>query len=469
MTTTTATLDPALTADSPAPDLRTALPGPIAAAVIARDVAVTSPSLTRVYPLVVRRGRGCVVEDVDGNRFLDLNAGIAVVAAGHAHPEVNAAIHAQVDDVLHYCASDFHLPSYVELSERLAALAPMPSATKGVRTFLCNSGTEAVEAALKLARHHTGRPNAIAFFGAFHGRSLGSLSLTASKSRQRAGFGIVTPGSFHAPYWNPYAEDELTGADYIEQVLFKRLTHPDDVAAIFVEPIQGEGGYIVPPDAWLADLRALCDRHAIMLVVDEVQSGIGRTGTMWACQRADGSVIAEPDIMCIGKGLASGLPLAGIVARAEIMDWEPGGHGSTFGGNPVACAAATATIDLVERELASNAATVGGHLLAALRTLQRSRPSIQQVRGRGLMIGIDLPDHDAAEALQEACFRRGLLTLTCGERTLRLAPPLVLTVEQADVAVAIIADELRSPATPCTARAADGRSLADARSLASET
>ena len=305
--------------------------------------------------------------------------------------------------------------------------------------FLCNSGTEAVEAALKLARHHTGRPNAIAFFGGFHGRSLGSLSLTASKARQRAGFGIVTPGAFHAPYADPYDGDALTGAAYIEQVLFKRLTDPSDVAAIFVEPIQGEGGYIVPPAGWLADLRRLCDEHGILLVLDEVQSGVGRTGTMWAAEH-DGVV---PDIMCVGKGLASGLPLAGIVARPAVMDWEPGGHGSTFGGNPVACAAALATLDLVEAELAANAAAVGA--LPARRpgrAAGRASPLIEQVRGRGLMIGIDLPDHDTAVALEQACFERGLLVLTCGERSVRLAPPLVVTREQADAAVAILADAL---------------------------
>jgi 4-aminobutyrate aminotransferase len=418
----------------PAPAIITELPGPRAQAIIARDEAVTSPSLTRVYPLVVRRARGCVIEDVDGNRFLDFNAGIAVTAAGHAHPSVNAAIHAQVDDILHYCSSDFYLPAYADLCERLAALAPMQPA----RVFLSNSGTEAVEAALKLARHHTGRPNVIAFFGAFHGRSLGSLSLTASKSRQRAGFGITTPGSYHAPYFDPYDAAALTGAAYIEQVLFKRLTEPDDVAAVFVEPLQGEGGYIVPPAGWLADLRALCDEHGIVLVIDEVQSGIGRTGTMWACQH-DG---VEPDIMCIGKGLASGMPLAGIIARSEIMDWEPGGHGSTFGGNPVACAAATATIDLVEAELASNAARVGDHLLARLGELAADQPLVEQVRGRGLMIGIDLPDHDTAVAVERSCFDNGLLVLTCGDRSIRMAPPLVVTVEQADVAVDILAKVL---------------------------
>jgi 4-aminobutyrate aminotransferase len=426
-----------LTADSAAPDLRTGLPGPNAAAIIARDEQVTSRSLTRVYPLVVRRGRGCVIEDVDGNRFLDFNAGIAVAAAGHGHPDVNAAIHAQVDDVLHYCSSDFYLPAYAELSERLARLAAIRGA---VKSYLCNSGTEAVEAALKVARHHTRRPNVIAFLGAFHGRSLGSLSLTASKARQRSGFGIVTPGSFHAPYWDPYDAAAVTGAAYIEQVLFAKLTDPADVAAIFVEPIQGEGGYIVPPAGWLAALRELCDRHGILLVFDEVQSGVGRTGTMWACQH-DG---VEPDIMCVGKGLASGLPLAGIIARAEVMDWEPGGHGSTFGGNPVACAAANATLELVENGLADNAAKVGGYLSSALTEAAAALPFIEQVRGRGLMIGIDAPDHDAAEALQEACFRRGLLTLTCGERSLRLAPPLVVTVEQADTAVDIIRDAVAS-------------------------
>jgi 4-aminobutyrate aminotransferase len=423
-----------LRADSVAPALITELPGPRAREVIARDEAVTSPSLTRVYPLVVRRGRGCVVEDVDGNRFLDFNAGIAVVAAGHAHPAVNRAIHAQVDDVLHYCSSDFYLPAYADVSARLAALAPMPEA----RVFLSNSGTEAVEAALKLARHHTGRPNVIAFLGAFHGRSLGSLSLTASKSRQRAGFGIATPGSYHAPFADPYNSPGPTGADYIEEVLFTKLTAPTDVAAIFVEPIQGEGGYVVPPAGWLARLRALCDEHDILLVADEVQSGIGRTGKMWALEH-DG---VQPDIMCVGKGLASGLPLAGIVARSDVMDWEPGGHGSTFGGNPVACAAALATLELVEDELAANAATVGDHLLRALAELEDRQPLIEQVRGRGLMIGIDLPDHDTAAALERACFERGLLVLTCGDRSIRLAPPLVVTRGQADTALSIMDEAL---------------------------
>jgi 4-aminobutyrate aminotransferase len=435
MTITDQTTDrAALSADVLAPDVVTELPGPRARAVIALDEAVTSPSLTRVYPLVVRRGRGCVIEDVDGNRFLDFNAGIAVAAAGHAHPAVNAAIHAQVDDVLHYCSSDFYLPAYADVCARLAASAPLADP----RVFLSNSGTEAVEAALKLARHHTGRPNVIAFLGAFHGRSLGSLSLTASKSRQRAGFGILTPGTFHAPFADPYGGDGPTGARYIEEVLFAKLTAPADVAAVFVEPIQGEGGYVVPPPGWLAELRQLCDEHGILLVADEVQSGVGRTGRMWAVEH-DG---IAPDIMCVGKGLASGMPLAGIVARADVMDWEPGGHGSTFGGNPVACVAALATLDLVERELAANAATVGEHLLAGLTALQERQPLVEQVRGRGLMIGVDVPDHDTAVALEQACFQRGLLVLTCGERSIRLAPPLVVTSGQADTALSIMEDAL---------------------------
>nr|MBA3984882.1 aminotransferase class III-fold pyridoxal phosphate-dependent enzyme [Acidimicrobiia bacterium] len=246
--------------------------------------------------------------------------------------------------------------------------------------------------------------------------------------------GILTPGSFHAPFFDPYDDTALTGAGYIEQVLFKKLTDPSDVAAIFVEPIQGEGGYIVPPTGWLADLRRLCDEHGIVLVMDEVQSGVGRTGTMWASEHEG----VQPDIMCIGKGLASGMPLAGIVARSEVMDWEPGGHGSTFGGNPVACAAAVATLDLVESELAANAKAVGEHLLTALGSLAETWPMIGQVRGRGLMIGIDLPDHDTAAAVELACYEHGLLVLTCGERSIRLAPPLVVSTEQADTAVEIL-------------------------------
>jgi 4-aminobutyrate aminotransferase len=425
-------------APSDAPRLITELPGPRARAVIERDERFSSPSLTRVYPLVVSHGEGTVLEDVDGNRFLDFNAGIAVNASGHAHPHVTAAIHAQVDQCLHYCSSDFYHPTYAALCERLAATAP--AGMGPTRVFLANSGTEAVEGALKLVRHHTRRPNVIAFYGAFHGRSLGSLSLTASKAKYRSGFGIVTPGSYHAPF---AFDGELTGADYIEKVLFQRMTEPGDVAAIFVEPVQGEGGYIVPPPGWLAAIRDLCDRHGILLVMDEVQSGIGRTGTMWACEH-DGVV---PDIITAGKGLASGLPLSAIIARDEIIQWAPGKHGSTFGGNPVACAAAIATLDLVEQGLSHNAATIGEHLLAGLRELQTAQPIITEVRGRGLMIGFDVTDHDTAVAIEQACFERGLLVLTCGQRGIRLAPPLVVTARQADTALSIIGDACEAVAS----------------------
>jgi 4-aminobutyrate aminotransferase len=413
------------------PRIITELPGPRARVIIEQDERYSSPSLTRVYPLVVARGEGAVIEDVDGNRFLDFNAGIAVNATGHGHPVVNAAVHAQVDACLHYCSSDFYHPSYAELCERLALSAP--DGMGDAKVFLANSGTEAVEGALKLARHHTGRPNVIAFYGAFHGRSLGSLSLTSSKAKYRSGFGIVTPGSYHAPF--AYAA-EVTGADYIEQVLFHHMTEPSDVAAIFVEPIQGEGGYIVPPAGWLQALRDLCDRHDILLVMDEVQSGIGRTGTMWACEH-EGVV---PDIITAGKGLASGMPLSAIIARDSIMQWAPGKHGSTFGGNPVACAAAIATLDLVEGELAANAAARGEQLMSGLRDLQERFPIIGEVRGRGLMIGFDLVDHDMAEAFEQACFERGVLALTCGKRGVRLAPPLVVTEDQCTRALQIIAE-----------------------------
>lgn len=429
MTAVDTNLSTAQLGELTAPEIFTELPGPIAREVIARDERVSSPSLTRVYPLVVGRGSGAVIEDVDGNRFLDFNAGIAVNAAGHSHPAVNAAIHAQVDACLHYCSSDFYHPSYADVCERLAATAPMQPA----KVFLANSGTEAVEGALKLARHHTGRPNVIAFYGGFHGRSLGALSLTASKAKYRSGFGIVTPGAYHAPF---AFDGDVTGADYIERVLFARMTEPGDVAAIFVEPIQGEGGYIVPPPGWLAALRDLCDKYDILLVMDEVQSGIGRSGKMWACEH-DGVI---PDIITAGKGLASGLPLSAIIARGDIMQWAPGKHGSTFGGNPVACAAAGATIDLVEGGLADNATRIGEQLISGLRALSATQPIISNVRGRGLMVAFDVTDHDTAESVEQACFHRGLLLLTCGTRGIRIAPPLVVNETQAVTALSIIAD-----------------------------
>ena len=409
------------------PHLATELPGPKAREWIARDAAVASPSMARVYDLVPARGAGCTIEDVDGNRFLDFNAGIAVTATGHCHPAVVEAIERQARDLIHYCGSDWAMPGYTEVCERLAASAPWDAPS---RVFLANSGTEAVEGAIKLARAATGRPNVIAFLGAFHGRSLGSLSLTASKAHYRGGFGPLQAGVYHAPYG-------VSG--YIEDVIFRHLTVPEDVAAIVVEPLQGEGGYLVPPPGWLAELRDLCDRHGIVLVADEVQSGVGRTGTMWTIEQD----AVAPDVLLTGKGLASGLPLAAVVGRADLFTWGAGRHGSTFGGNAVACAAALATLDLVEGGLAEHAAKVGNQLMERLRVVQGDHPdTVVDVRGRGLMIGIELPDHDAAEALEQACFRAGLLVLTCGPAAVRLAPPLVVTPEQADLAVDLLAGAL---------------------------
>lgn len=407
------------------PRILTELPGPLGRAVIERDQRVVSPALGRVYPLVVERASGMYVEDVDGNRFLDLNAGIAVTASGHCHPDVVTAIERQSRSLLHYCSSDFHVPVYTEVCERLAAAAPI---SEDVDVYLGNSGTEAVETALKLARYATGRPNVIAFYGSFHGRTAGSLSLTASKGKYRSGFGVPMPGVYHAPYAGTAG---LTGAAYIESVLFHHVTEPADVAAIFVEPIQGEGGYIVPPDGWLAELRDLCDRYGILLVADEVQSGIGRTGTMWAIDPSG----VEPDMMCVGKGLASGLPLSALVSRSRHSTWSAGKHGSTFGGNPVACAAAVATLDLVEGSLTANAATVGAHLSGRLRGLAETQPAITNIRGKGLMIGIEFIDTKTAHDVEQAAFAEGLLVLTCGERSVRMAPPLVISEAQADVAV----------------------------------
>ncbi|HWC69135.1 MAG TPA: aminotransferase class III-fold pyridoxal phosphate-dependent enzyme [Acidimicrobiales bacterium] len=413
------------------PVLVTDLPGAEAKAVIDRDLSVSSPSMPRVYPLVPRRAAGCVIEDVDGNRFLDLNAGIAVNATGHCHPAVVAAIEQQARAFLHYCSSDFYPPVYGELCERLAHAAPFAPA----RVFLGNSGTEAVEGAVKLARHHTGRQGVIAFLGSFHGRTLGSLSLTASKAKYRAGFGPLLPGVYHSPYG-------MAGLEHLEQVVFRHLALPEEFAAIVVEPVQGEGGYVVPEPGFLPGLRELCDRHGILLVADEVQSGVGRTGTMWAIEH-DGVV---PDILLAGKGLASGLPLGAIVARADVMTWSAGTHGSTFGGNPVSCAAALATLDLVEGGLAANAERMGARLRAGLAAVATRQPLLTAVRGRGLMIGLDFPDHDTAHAVEQAAFHRGVLPLTCGERSLRLAPPLVITEAQVDVAVRVLDDAIAAVA-----------------------
>jgi 4-aminobutyrate aminotransferase len=423
-----------------APQLVTELPGPKARAIVERDERVTSPSLPRAYPLVPARASGCVVEDVDGNLLLDFNAGIAVTSTGHAHPEVVEAIRRQAGELLHFCGSDFYLPAYVEVCERLAELFPGP---KPARVFLTNSGTEAVEAAIKLARWHTRRQYVIAFYGAFHGRSYGSMSLTASKARYRAGFGPLLPGVLHAPYadsFRPHRDGdgwELPTISYLEGVLFARIAAPEEVAAIVVEPIQGEGGYVVPPPGWLASLRELCDRHGILLVADEIQTGVGRTGRMWAVER-DG---VEPDILVAGKGIASGMPLGAMLAREAVATWTPGTHGSTYGGNPVACAAALATLRLVEGGLAAAAGRIGERLVARLRGLAERVPAIHDVRGVGLMVGLELAD-GVADALEQECFRRGLLVLSAGDSAIRLSPALVVTEAQVDRALAILGDAL---------------------------
>jgi 4-aminobutyrate aminotransferase len=424
-------------ANGPAPRLVTEIPGPRAREVIERDSRVTSPSLPRAYPLVPARGAGSVVEDVDGNRFLDANAGIAVTSTGHAHPRVVGAIREQAERLLHYSGTDFYLPIYGEVCEELDRITPVGGPA---RSFLTNSGTEAVEAAIKLARHHTGRQYVIAFLGAFHGRSYGSVSLTASKSLYRATFGPLLPGVIHAPYGNAYRPNRpddpaALDLDYLEDVVFTRLAKPSEIAAVVVEPIQGEGGYVVPPEGWLRSLRDLCDRHGILLVADEVQSGMGRTGRMWAMEHWG----VEPDVVLAGKGIASGLPLGAMIAREDLMTWTTGMHGSTYGGNPLSCAAALATFSLIEEELAGNASIVGGQILDGLRALQERFPSlILDVRGLGLMIGVELPSHDLADEVEKACFRRGLLTLTAGDAAMRISPPLVFTSDQARTLLEIV-------------------------------
>ncbi len=431
------------------PEIRTPLPGPRARAVIERDHRVLSPSYTRCYPLVAARGQGATVEDVDGNRFLDFNAGIAVASTGHCHPQVVEAISAQAARLIHMSGTDFYYENMVELAERLAASAP-----GGVprRVYFGNSGTEAVEAAMKLARYTTGRDKFIAFLGAFHGRTMGALSLTASKAVQRRGFGPLVPGVFHVPYPDAYrlggesaAERSLSAIEH----LFRTVAPPEEVAAIFIEPVQGEGGYLVPPQKFIDELARLAQAHGILLVFDEVQCGMGRTGKMWASDHFG----AVPDILLTAKGIASGLPLSAMIARAELMEWRPGAHASTFGGNPVAVAAALATIELLESELIDNAARVGEHMLARLREWPRRYATVGDVRGLGLMIGIEMVRDQRTkqrapelrdQVIQQA-FQRGVLVLGAGENTIRLCPPLVVTRDQADYALDVIEHCLEQP------------------------
>jgi 4-aminobutyrate aminotransferase len=428
------------------PRVTTALPGPKGRAILEQDARFTSPSYIKEYPLVMGGGAGAVVEDVDGNRFIDFMAGIAVSSTGYNHPAVVAAVQEQAGRFLHICGTDFYYQGFARLAERLAGLAPGPSAK---RVLLTNSGTEAIEGAIKLARYHTRRPALVAFHGAFHGRSYGAMSLTSSKMKQHQHFGPFLPDVHHVPYCNPYrspAGDDPAACvaetmRALEEDLFTRHLAPDDVAAIFVEPIQGEGGYVVPPDGFMRALRALCDRHGILLVADEVQCGVGRTGRMWASQWAD----VEPDMLVTAKGLGSGMPIGALVARASVMTWKAGSHGSTFGGNPVACAAALATLDVVEAAL-PHVRAMGARMLERARRLQARCPIVGDVRGRGLMIGVELvkdrgtkePFDEAIPRITEAAFRRGLLLLGCGRSTFRLSPPLVLDEYDVDTGMDIL-------------------------------
>lgn len=405
------------------PSIKTAPPGPKAKAIIERDRAATATCYLKEYPLVVARGEGAMIEDVDGNRYLDFMAGIAVAATGHSHPKVVAAVKDAAERFLHICGGDFYYESFAALPERLARLAPGKEAK---RVFLTNSGTEAVEGALKLARHSTRRSAIIAFEGSFHGRTYGALSLTASKVTQRAGFGPFLPEVYHAPYGD---------ATFIEERLFSKRLDPNGVAAIVVEPIQGEGGYIVPPKEFLPALRAICDKHGILLIMDEIQAGVGRTGKFFACEH-DGVV---PDIITVAKGLASGMPLGAIIARADVMKWGPGAHGSTFGGNPVCCAAALATLDLVcgvsDGGLLENARRMGDVLMKESRQLQSRHPHVTDVRGRGLMMGLELNDPALVKRVVLGAFQKGVLLLGAGKSAIRLAPPL--TIDEEDIRIAL--------------------------------
>ncbi len=426
------------------PRLVTALPGPNAKRVVAQDARFVSPSYTRDYPLVAKRGRGAMIEDVDGNVFLDFAAGIAVCSTGHCHPKVVEAIQKQAAELIHMSGTDFYYESLPQLAERLGKTV---AGAEGKRVYFGNSGTEAVEAAIKLARYSTGRDKLIAFYGCFHGRTMGSLSLTASKSIQRKGFGAMLSGVEHIPY--PYAyrcahghTAETCGAEILETLerdIFKRLFDPEDVAGIIIEPIQGEGGYVPAPKFFLQELQRICRQHGILLIVDEVQSGMGRTGKWWAHEHAG----IEPDIVCSAKGIASGMPLGAVIARASVMNWKPGAHASTFGGNPVAIAAALATMDLLESQYIENAGRMGDYLFGRMTDWPKRFQNVGDVRGRGLMIGIEIVRDqrtkekatDLRNKIVGLAFHKGLLLLGAGDTSLRLSPPLLIDEEQADFAV----------------------------------
>lgn len=445
--------------DRQVPGIRTELPGPRAQALLERDHRYMSPSYTRVYPLVVERGSGAVIQDVDGNLFLDFTAGIAVTATGHCHPQVVAAVQDQASKLLHMSGTDFYYQPQIDLAQRLAESGPGPTPK---RVFYTNSGAEALEAALKLARWHTGRSRAIAFFGAFHGRTYGAMSLSGSKLVHRRGFSPLVPDIHHTPYPRGCTIC-TTAADcvcvrQIEETLLRRVAPPEEVAAIFVEPIQGEGGYYVPPPGFLPALRELCDRNGILLVADEVQSGMGRTGKLYAVEHWG----VEPDILCLAKGIASGMPLGAIIAKDEVMDWPSGSHASTFGGNPVSCRAALATLELLEREYIANAAARGEHLRQGLQKLRLRHQAIGDVRGLGLMMAMDLvqqangtslPDPALRDQVVQSAFQHGLLLLGCGESAIRFCPPLCVTAEQVETALAILSEVLAELASACVAPA----------------
>jgi 4-aminobutyrate aminotransferase len=435
------------------PHINGPVPGPNARAIIERDARVVSPSYTRSYPLVVKQGEGAMIEDVDGNRFLDFNAGIAVVASGHCHPRVVRAIQEQAARLIHMSGTDFYYEEMVALAEKLSEIAP---GDVDRRVSFGNSGAEAVEGCLKLARYTTGRDKLIAFYGSFHGRTMGALSLTARKATQRERFGPMLPGVTHTPY--PYCyrcpfgkEPEGCAVEcvkFIEETLLKTVSPADETAAIVFEAVQGEGGYIVPPRKFFDELQRVARKHGILLVCDEVQSGMGRTGKMWAAEYFD----LVPDIFAVAKGIASGLPLGATVARADLMNWVPGAHASTFGGNPVSCAAALVTIALLEESLVENAARMGAHMMERLRTWPARFKNVGDVRGLGLMIGIELVrDQQTKERAPElrdrvlaAAFERGVLVLGAGDNTIRLSPPLVITRDQCEFALDTLEECLKT-------------------------
>ncbi len=434
------------------PLIKTPLPGPKASEFIRSDAEFVSPSYTRIYPLVVEKALGLWVQDVDGNEFLDFTAGIAVNSTGHCHPQVVEAIRDQAGKLIHMSGTDFYYTPQIVLAEKLAELANL---TGGTRVFYGNSGAEAVEAAFKLARYHTRREQMISFFGAFHGRTMGALSLSASKSYQRKYYHPFVPGVTHVPYPNCYRCPQgvcyptcgSACVKWIEDPLFRTSIPPEEVAAIFVEPIQGEGGYIVPPPEFHVELSKLAKKYGILLVADEIQTGMGRTGKMFAMEQFG----IEPDIMTLAKGIASGMPLGAMIANAKLMDWQAGSHASTFGGNPVSCRAALATIDLLEKGLIDNAAARGQQLMAALREMQKSFECMGDVRGKGLMVGVELVKDrvtkdsvpDLRNTVVQTAFNRGLLLLGCGESTIRFCPALTISAEEMDTGLSIFEETLR--------------------------